>query len=96
MKKVVLVVLMLLGISGVAYAAGCSHDEQDSQALDALNKYKNDQQFDWGVGADVKVWESPNQTFSLTSENRYKFEQKEFTTFGVVDVDLWKLIKGGK
>lgn len=99
MKKVALIVALML-VSTLAYAESTGttlwhkHSIPD-EAFD-LGPDTQRQDFGYGVGADVVVFQSSNPLFeSVEVQGRYDIELRETRVFGVVKVNLWEAL-GGK
>jgi len=68
MKKALLILVVMSLFGGYAYAAGCQ-PEQDSQAIDAINKVKSEDAVRLGVEANVVVYR--NEYIAAKSINRF-------------------------
>ena len=44
-----------------------------------------------GAGLDLILFENESGTMSFTSENKYDFGNDEYSTFGVVTLNVWKM-----
>lgn len=96
MKRVLLILALFSLIGGYAHAAGCTPDEQDSQAIDAINKVKSEDAVRLGVELDAVVYR--HEYFTVKQYNRfYDGGNRDHLIGGEIDLPaIFGRIKGGK
>lgn len=96
MKSIVITIVFMISLTSICYA---SNPHIPTTVTNTTNEYTSTDRQEWGygIGADVVVYKSSNPLFSeVTIEPRYDIENRETRVFGIVRVDLFEALKGGK
>jgi hypothetical protein len=102
MRKLLVLVMMLLLITGTAYAGGeksCDGGWWSKVANECHKVTHPDQDLDTqaGIGADVVIWQNETEKAKfieeVTAEYRHDFNNDSDSIYGVVRVNLWDKIK---
>ena len=109
MRAVLLTLIMVLALSGVAFAKPHSKvgpmGPQGPQGPQGIQGVQGEQgiqgpvgegvnrQNPAGVGLDAILWQSPKEVFGVAATYRFDERNNEHSTFLVGQINLWKMLK---
>ena len=100
MRRLLLVALALVIFASVAVAGETSNSSWRNSLInnDPLSQHTHyyrdyERNLEYGAGLDVVLFETPNELFAVSAENRYDFGNSEYSGYLVGTVKIGELFK---